>query len=150
MKKRARDGFTAVELVMVLIIGALLISAGMRSFAGLQATRDLGNARDAVIYLSHRAKSEAMKRGNLVRLQILPDSDAVRILTATDSVVTIQRLDEEYGADLIGARIQLCYSGRGFALSSCSSSGLPKALGFVRTSDTLRAIVLPLGQIEKR
>lgn len=147
--KRPRAGFTLVELMFVLLIAAVLLGIGMKQFGRLQVRHQVANARDALVYMGVRAQSEAMKHGNLVRIEIWPDTNMAKIVTPSDSTLERIRFDSQFNADMIGSAVAACYSSRGFALPSCTTTGLPKNIGFVIGSDTASAKVLPLGQIEK-
>lgn len=147
--KRPPAGFTLMELMFVLLIAGILLSIGMKQFGRLQVQHQVRNARDVLVYMGVRAQSEAMKHGDLVRIEIWPDTNMAKIVTQSDSTLERVRFDSQFTARLIGPAITACYSSRGFALPSCTTSGLPRNIGFVIGSDTASAKVLPLGQIEK-
>lgn len=148
-KRRPAAGFTLIELIFVLFIGAIIMSIGVKQFGKVQIWHRVTNARDALVYMGVRAQSEAMKRGDLVTIQIWPDTNMAKIVTPSDSMLERIRFDSQFGVDVIGAAVHACYSSRGFALTSCTTDGLPKNIGFVLVNDTAAAKVLPLGQIEK-
>lgn len=142
-------GFTLVELMFVLLIAAVLLTMGAKQFGRIQVRRRVANARDALVYMAVRAQSAAMKRGDLVRIEIQPASSAAQIVTPSDSVLERVRFDSQFGVRMAGTAITACYSSRGFALPSCTTDGLPKRISFVASSDTASAVILPLGQVEK-
>jgi prepilin-type N-terminal cleavage/methylation domain-containing protein len=148
-KRRPAAGFTLLELIFVLFIGAIIMSIGVKQFGKVQIWHQVTNARDALVYMGVRAQSEAMKHGDLVRIEIWPDTNMAKIVTPSDSMLERVRFDSQFGVDVIGAAIKACYSSRGFALPSCTTTGLPQRIGFVLVNDTAAAKVLPLGQIEK-
>ncbi|MEJ2186211.1 MAG: prepilin-type N-terminal cleavage/methylation domain-containing protein [Gemmatimonadota bacterium] len=147
--RRPRTGFTLMELMFVLLIAAVILSIGMKQFGRLQVRHQVGNARDALVYMAVRAQSEAMKRGDLVRFEIWPDTNMAKIVTPSDSAIERVRFDSQYGVRVLGVPITACYSSRGFALPSCTTTGLPRRVWFVASSDTAKAVVLPLGQVER-
>jgi prepilin-type N-terminal cleavage/methylation domain-containing protein len=147
--RRPAAGFTLMELIFVLLIGAVVMSIGVKQFGKIQVRHRVTNARDALLYMGVRAQAEAMKRGDLVRMEIWPDTDMAKIVTPTDSMVERVRFDSQFGVSVIGSAISACYSSRGFALPSCTTNGLPRLVGFVASNDTAVAYVLPLGQIGK-
>jgi len=137
-----------IEVLFVLMIAAVLTSLGMRQWGRIQVQHQVSNARDALVYMGIRAQSAAMKRGNLVRIEIWPDTNMAKIVTPSDSAIERIRFDSQFGVQVFGSSVVACYSARGFALPSCTT-GVPATISFVVHSDTARATVLPLGQIEK-
>ncbi|HUO86285.1 MAG TPA: GspH/FimT family pseudopilin [Thermoanaerobaculia bacterium] len=75
MPRSTRDGFTLVELLIVLAIAVLILALGVPSLLNLLARQRLeGPARD-ISTLAHRARQEAVSRG--APAVLLADGDAV-------------------------------------------------------------------------
>lgn len=144
-----RSGFTIIEMLFVVIIGAVVLGVGTRAYARAGGQRAVENARDAMILMASRARSEAVRTGSLVYLEVDPDVGLVEIVNADDSVlVTLDAAD--YGARIVGQETALCYTARGFALPSCGDlSDANRTIAFARGPDTARAVMMPLGQIRR-
>jgi Tfp pilus assembly protein FimT len=137
-------------LVIVLMIGSVILGIGSRQYSRLANQRAVTNARNAVISSSFRARSEAVRSGQLVYMRILPDSGShglVKVNTATGTV--LHTLDAgDYGAQMLSNELKLCYTARGYALPGCSTPS-DQMVGFVRGADTAAAVVTPLGQVRR-
>jgi hypothetical protein len=73
------------------------------------------------------------------------------VLVGTDTLEVLS-LAEYTEVDLTtetASTLTVCYSARGLALSACSTSGLPKWVGFTRGADTRKTRIQPLGQLEE-
>ena len=143
-----RGGFTMMEVLIGGMVSAMLMSLGARQYSKAANQRAVANARDAVVLASARARSEAMRSGALVRLQVAPDSNVVLIRNAADSV--LRRVDvSEDGVRMLGTAVSICYAARGYALPGCTSSSATVDVSFVRGGDTAAVVILPLGQVQK-
>ena len=148
---RARGGFTAVELVIVMIIAGIILSVAIPAFGRMAAQRGAANARDSIVLLSARARALAMERGSIVHLEVDPVSQRswVRIGSDTVQVVTYS---QEFHAQLStpdGQLVGVCYASRGLALPSCSSAALPVTVDFRRGGFTYSARIQRLGRVER-
>lgn len=145
---RNRHGFTLVEVVFVLMIGGIIMSVGTREYARLSSQLAVGNARDAMIQTAARARSEAMQSGSLIYLQIRPDDGLVEVETsAGDVLYTLDAAD--YGAELSGDELSVCYTSRGYALPGCTTVSTVETLHFFRGPDSAAVVVMPLGQVRR-
>lgn len=143
-----RNGFTLIEMIFVLMIGALVIGVGSREYTRVSGQRAVGNARDAMILTAYRARSEAMRSGQVVYLSVQPDQGLARVVTPTDSV--LHRLDvAEYGVGMVGSGMRVCYTARGYAMPGCSTFPSDPTLGFYRNGDTVSVKVTVLGQVRR-
>ena len=143
-----RSGFTIIEMLFVVIIGAVVLGVGTRAYGRADGQRAVRNARDAMILMGSRARSEAVRTGGLSYLEVDPDDDVVEVVHAADSVmVTLDAAD--YGAQIVGQETALCYTSRGFALPGCRDIDADRTIAFGRGPDTARAVLMPLGQIRR-
>lgn len=153
-----RTGFTAVELLVVMLIGAILTSMGVSQFSRYEARQGARNARDSFVYMAGRARSIAIERGAAVRLVIDPAQDRTWIQTGQTGVgQTLEELSYkgEFAADVTtSARgpVTVCYAPRGFALRSCSMPQSTQAITvtFARGTHVYNARVRPLGQVDRQ
>ena len=149
MTKINPNGFTLIEMLFVMLLGAVVLGVGTRAYSQVENRRAVDNASDAAVLTAFRARSEAMRAGTPVYLKALPGSDVIRVEDPTGAV--LHTLDMQvYAVDLIGSDLSLCYTARGFALPGCTSFDDPQTLRFVRGVDTTTVTVMPLGQVRRQ
>ncbi|NIP80990.1 MAG: prepilin-type N-terminal cleavage/methylation domain-containing protein [Gemmatimonadetes bacterium] len=143
-----RSGFTVIEMLIVMVLGAIILGVGTKSYARAENRRAVINARDAMILTAYRARSEAVRTGRMIYLDIDPEDGLVEIATSDSVLATLDA--DDYGARMVGNETTLCYTGRGYALPSCGDNlTADRPVGFIRGRDTARVVVLPLGQIRR-
>ena len=146
-----REGFTILELMVVLAIAAALITIAVPSMQGVLASRQLGTARNALIGSAARARAESIQRGEVVRWKILQSADTVLTYTASDTIAVL-----DYRGDLRGdirlsrdGDLTLCFTPRGFAHPACGDADeLPMRIGFTLGNDTVTLVLTALGQVK--
>ncbi len=143
---RSREGFTVIELLIVMIIGSVLATIVSQSLSAYNRRRALDDSRAAVFHMAARARALGIDRGSAT-LDIDPGLDTVTLSQAGDTLAILD-IDADYGADLVGAAISICYSSRGFALSSCTSFTANQTLTLQYQGETVGLLVRPLGQME--
>lgn len=157
MMLRQRGGFTLVELLIVMIIGATLTTMAIPSFTRLMNARNAQNARDRLVWLANRARMRAMERGSVQLLEISPSRNAAWIVrrngvTAADTLETV-RFTGEYSATVstsTGNTITVCYSARGYAFSCSGNSPAANVEAtLTHAGKTATARIKPLGQVER-
>ena len=79
-------GFTLVELLVVMTIGAILVAAAVPSFQWLIATSRTSNSASELIATLELARSEAMRRGDIVSVCRTTDPNAPEAVLACSSV----------------------------------------------------------------
>jgi type IV fimbrial biogenesis protein FimT len=72
--KRSSRGFTLVELMIALAVGAIILVAAVPSFLTLLDRNEIGSAADQLYASLATARSEAVKRRGAVR--VCPSSDS--------------------------------------------------------------------------
>lgn len=143
-----RSGFTMIELLVVLIVGAVVLGVSTRQFSTISNERAVVNAANAVIQTANRARSEAMRSGKIVYLEAVVSTGLVRVDTASTTLHTLDL--NEYGVSMSGTDFTVCYSARGYALPGCTtvdSGVLDVTLARGAASEVIR--VMPLGQIRR-
>jgi len=147
---RNRSGFTIIELIFVLMLSGIVMAVGVQQYNRVANQRAVGNARDALILTSLRARSEAVRSGQLVHMRVRPDLGLVRVETSDGRVLHTLR-SADYRTQMVGSQLSVCYSSRGYALSGCTAGlGAERGVGFVRGRDTAAVSILPLGQVRRR
>jgi prepilin-type N-terminal cleavage/methylation domain-containing protein len=144
-----RNGFTVLELMLVLMIGGIIAGFAARGYAAVANERAAANARAALVRTAFHAQTEARRTGRMVYLNIRPDSGWAWVETSTGQV--LHSVDaSEYGATMVGAPLRLCYTARGYALPSCTNFSSPATIGYVRAADTSSVVVTALGQVRSK
>jgi prepilin-type N-terminal cleavage/methylation domain-containing protein len=152
-----RPGFSAIELVIVLVIGGILAAYAIPGFSGLQRNRAAQNARDSFVWLANRARARAIETGTTQLLEINPITDRAWIVKRNPTLATdtlqVVHYPTEYQATVsagLSTVITLCYNPRGYAWDC--AAGSPAAdvdITFTNAGRNAIARVKPLGQVER-
>lgn len=142
-----RGGFTMIELVIVIMVGAVLTGIAFQSFSGVQGKMAARQARQTFTSLHARARANAIEMGTTVQLNVDMDSDSVWIQRGTTRVETVP-FRQNLGVDIRGTgTLRLCMNPRGFAETSCNSFTTTQTLVFAGGTDTAGVQVRTLGQL---
>ena len=153
----ARGGYTIVELLLVIVIGAILATMTVPSFTRLASGQNARNARDAVVWMAARARSRAIERGEVIKLEINIGDERAWIVRRNAGTAlasdTLEKIDFENEQDVqvtAPARITLCYNPRGYAFR-CSTDSPAAAVNvtFTHAGKSAVARVRPLGQVDR-
>lgn len=156
-RPRQPGGFTAVELLIVVVVAGILGVMAYPRFTRYRSQREAIDARDAFGYVAARARAAAVERGDLVVLMIRPGRDSVFVMSA-DAGDTLEVVDYARGEttadvlmeDGLPAPFRICYLPRGFAHPSCGNGDrLPVRVGFANRSDTLWSVISAVGQVQR-
>lgn len=145
---RARNGFTMIEVIIVLAVSAILMSIAVPQIGRVQAQRAARNARDAFVWLANRARMASVERGETVQLSVDPTAKVAAMVTATGDTIDKISFTGDYAADVStsgGGTVTVCYTPRGYALSTCPSS--QQQVNFYGGADTASAVIRVLGQV---
>lgn len=147
-----RPGYTVIELVMVMVIGAILLSMVVTGLSGYISRKRVSNARDAFVYLAMRARAAAIERGRNVSVHLSASEGLVMVHEGcSPGGAELERLAlaDEFFAIVHASPnpLKVCYSPRGFAIDSHTNISAPTIISFVIGKDTARAMVAPLGQV---
>ena len=144
-----RNGFTVLELVVVLMLGVALTSIAVRSMAGIQSRMSVRQARNVYAALHARARAQAVEFGEPVMVGIDAEGDSLWLERDDGTRLEVIRLFDEMGVDLQGSSstYTVCMNARGFADESCNSFDEPVTLSFVMGGDSASLLILPLGQV---
>jgi prepilin-type N-terminal cleavage/methylation domain-containing protein len=143
-----RRGFTIVEVVIALLVGTILTSIALSSFAGARAGFAVKGARNTFASLEARARAKAIESGSTILLMVDVSGDSAYVSTGASTVETV-RFAGEFHVDLrsgIG-NFRLCMNSRGYADTDCNSFSGSVNLEFWQNSDSATVTVLPLGQL---
>lgn len=154
-----RGGFTLLELLIVMVIGAALLTMAIPNFTRVSAGQNARNARDAVVWMSARARSRAIERGQVMLLEIDPASERAWIVfrRQTGSAVAADTLEKtnfatEQSVQISGPsnKVTLCYNSRGYAFACTGTSATTNVdVVFTHAGRSATARLKPLGQVER-
>jgi prepilin-type N-terminal cleavage/methylation domain-containing protein len=145
-----RPGFTLIELIIVIMIGAVLVTIAVPQFGRQASKRSAMNARDAFITAAARARSAAIQSGDEVTLRVNPATNRVEIIDRFENPVA-DPLDFQTGpvkARILGNFIvTVRYTPRGFA-HPASVPGTDVIFTSVQGRDSARARIT-IGQVDR-
>lgn len=145
------SGFTFAEVIVVLVVGAVLVSISIGGFGDVTSRFSVRGARQDFAALVARARVHAIERSVMTRVRIDEAADSVWIETAADRVAVLD-LRESRGVDVETSQygiVTLCMSPRGFADVTCNSFGsYTVALEFSQGGESANLMILPLGQLQ--
>lgn len=146
-----RSGFSLVELLIVLAIGAILMTFAVPSYTRMTQAKSAQNARDNLVWMGARARARAIERGQVWQLEIDPALERARVrqrgaALAQDSVTFSTEFRSTISTPS-NTTLIICYTPRGFALTSCNANNVD--VTFTHKDKTAVARVKPLGQIER-
>ncbi len=146
------SGYTLIEIVVVLMIAALLLSYGVQALNKASADRAATGARDTFVWLARRARALAVQRGTNVTLTIKPATTRAKVLMA-GTIVDQVYFAQQFGATptlSTGDSLAICYTPRGIAQTTtpCSDLTSPVTVTFQQGPRSASAVVQALGQVE--
>jgi prepilin-type N-terminal cleavage/methylation domain-containing protein len=148
MRKDDR-GFTIIEMMVVVMIGAILATIAMQSFQGVQGRAAARAARNTFVSLHARTRANAIERGQIVKLNIDKDGDSVWITRGTTQVEAVRMGGEDFGVDIQGSgTLTLCMTPRGYAEINCNNFTSTQTLVFEAGGDTARIDMQTMGQLK--
>jgi type II secretory pathway pseudopilin PulG len=125
-----REGFTMIEIVIVMVIGIALASVAVSAFAPAQRLYSISSARESFAALQNFS------------------TDVVQI-TRDGTVLETVNFRESMNVDLKSGftTMQLCMNSRGYGEVSCNSFSSGTDIYFIMNGDYKRMRVFPLGQM---
>jgi prepilin-type N-terminal cleavage/methylation domain-containing protein len=152
-----RKGFTLVELLLVIIIGAIMLMMAIPSFNRVTAGQNARNARDQLVWMAARARSRSIERGEVILLEVNAGTNRAWIVRRNTGTAlasdTLEKVDflADQGVELVGsAQVTLCYNPRGYAFGcNANSPSTNQSVVFSHAGKSATAVMKPLGQIER-
>lgn len=150
---RGRSGFTAIELLIVIALAALMAGIALPVWSTASHSLDARSAQGVFISMQRRARVIAVERGEAVRFNMSFAGDSVWITSpaGTEESVSLAR---QFDADIAPASGSdtgehwICMNPRGFASRSCNSFTGSLEVIFTAGAHQERVRILPLGQVE--
>lgn len=147
--KRSNAGFSMLELVVALTVGAVLTGVAVRSVGEAQGRVAVRGARSTFQSLHARTRVHAIELGRTVTLNVDPVGDSVWISTPAETIETVY-FDDEFNVDIVlrtTSTLRVCMTARGFADTDCNSYSSTEPIAFRRGSDQTLLAVLILGSL---
>jgi Tfp pilus assembly protein FimT len=138
-----------VEVVIVVLVGAILVSIAQMSFGAVQSRTAVRQSRNAFAALHARARAQAIEFGTRTMLEVDVGGDSAWV-SRNDTILETIHFRQNFDVDLRSSttRYTLCMSPRGYADTDCTSFSGLATVTFAQGADTMSATMLPLGQLE--
>jgi prepilin-type N-terminal cleavage/methylation domain-containing protein len=125
MNTKPPEGFTLIELVVVLsIIGALVVF-GVPTLVGSFDSQNVHSARDAVATVHGAARANAIRRGSSATFHVGSNSVFVTaahpVTGVLDTIGDVRNLRNQYGVTLTSTRDSLVFDSRGLGTETSST-----------------------------
>ena len=149
---RQQGGYTAVEMVAVLTITAILMAIAGPPLARIHSGTQLRQAVDALAANHSLTRATAVRNGCVAELHIDPSTDRhwVQVDTGAAAVTTIVGPIIHFKGDLVSDRTVLCFDARGMPTSAGGCDPPDATVAFLHANgsvDTLR--ITGLGRIQR-
>lgn len=143
-----RLGFTLIEIITALIIGAVLLGIAVASWQGASSRFAVRGARNSFVTLVARTRAQAIENGSMVALGASMSGDSVWITNGTTTYEVVHFMDDSH-VDLRSSTgdFRLCMNSRGYGDTNCNSFSSAVTLQFWQGGDSTSVEVLPLGQV---
>jgi len=147
MNRRTR-GFSLIELIIAIMIGAILTSMAVKGFGATSTSLAARQGRNLFNGMAARARAQAIESGQTTILVASITGDSVMILSGGQVVEKI-RFSDEMDVDIRSSvgNFQLCMSPRGYADLDCNSFSSTIKVTFTAGVKSESLEILPLGQI---
>lgn len=148
---QAQGGFTILEVVIVLAIGALVAGIAVANFGDVQARIGVRSAQSNFLSMHGQTRALAVERGRAIRLRVDPTSGMVSIeegcgdggvVIESRSFAAVHAVTLETG----GGPLWVCMTPRGYADINANSFSQEARVNFVRGDRASTVVLLPLGQ----
>lgn len=150
MTRSPSNGFTLVELVIVLLIGAVLVSITVGRISKTRSVLAGNAARQAFIALHSRTRAQAIEFGTTARLRLDVTGDSAWIVQGGQTIETYRFGDDHVDvvSDSSDPLVQVCMIARGYSEPRCNSFTDPVELTFTTAEAEASVLLLPMGQLK--
>ena len=145
---RRKNGFTLIEMLTVIMLGAVLTGFAMKGFGVTGSQTATRQARNVFSGMAARARAQAIESGQTTRLIADARDDSV-IIVANGQIVEEVQFGGEMEIDIRATQdvTQLCMNPRGYASQDCNSFNTTVEVAFFQGNESRSLEILPLGQI---
>lgn len=147
-----RAGFTLIELTIVIVVSAALLTLVTRALGDVQRRIAADQAMKTYEAAHARARAHAVERGGTVRLILDTAGDSASVVAAGGELLETVYFGAELGVDVQSSAsnpVVVCMTARGYGDASCMSFNSVVTLSFASGRDTVALELLPLGQIKR-
>ena len=150
MTRNQSNGFSLLELIIVLVIGSVLLSVGMSRLTRTRSHLAGGAARQAYLALHARTRAHAIEFGTTARLMLDLRGDSAWIVQGGETIETYRFADDrvDVESDAMGNILQMCMIARGYSEPRCNSFTEPVELTFSTTESAVNLVLSPMGQVQ--
>lgn len=145
---KTKRGFTLIEVVVVLTVGAILLGISVVAFGQVRSGMAVREGTRIFASFHARARAQAVEFGQTVEFHVDVDGDSIWV-ERNDTVLERANLMTELGVDMrsSSSTYRLCMNSRGYGQTSCNSFSSLVIVGFMNGADTATVRMLPLGGI---
>lgn len=137
--KRTDRGFTAVEMVIVIVLVGIMMAVAIPYFRGATTKGAVGGAMDAISSLHAVARATAIQRGRTARLVLLTSASTALVVansssgTGVDTVGSVENLGSRFGVTFTTTRDTLTFTPRGVGSDLSGTTIIVAKSGFQDT-----------------
>lgn len=150
---RADRGFTAVELIFVLVILAGLAAIFVPALGRTEPRKSVTSARNAFASLHATARASAIQYGRTTRLQISSPSRVwVEVTNSAGRIDTLGRmlhLDLEFNKVRVSPSRTLCYGPRGLPVQPAGCNAPAVTIVFSKSNVADSVIISAAGRLRR-
>ena len=144
------NGFSLIELIIVLVIASVLLSMAMGRISTTRSHLAGGAARQAYLALHARTRAHAIEFGTTARLILDLRGDSAWIVQGGEIIETYRFTDDhvDVESDSSDPTVQMCMIARGYSEPRCNSFTEPVEVTFTTAEAVASIVLLPMGQVE--
>jgi prepilin-type N-terminal cleavage/methylation domain-containing protein len=139
-----RNGFTLVELIIVIVIMGIMFMIAMPKMHDWSISADARGARTSAVAILARARAAAVQRNVVVNAQFDGTNGAVVVAGTTDTINRVA-LGAEYGVTMSPSSWSVGYDPRGLGMNGSTTT----TVTFTRAGKTATLTVQPYGRVSQ-